>query len=708
VPALPATLPAGPFLGQLKAPEISGGLASAAASLPSGTVMLEQVYRAERAGRIVKVFDRVMRVEGRRYPAIRVVQEVGTDPATGQSAVLKTTEMVADQILVNLAPGVTLDEVAQAAGVPLTLRRVVPGTGTAVAAFDVASPADVDAVRSAVALQKRLVNYAEPDHIVRANAIPNDPKYTDGSLWGMNNTGQSSGTADADVDAPEGWDTRTSALATLAHGRSGPNTSIDGPNELVIAVVDTGVRYTHEDIAANMWKNPGESGGGKEINGMDDDGNGVIDDVHGVNAVAGTGDPMDDHFHGTHCAGTIAGVGHNGKGVTGVAWTAKIAACKFLASDGSGANSDASEALWYAWEQAGADVISCSWGGGSESTEVTNQIRAAGKNGAVVVVAAGNDNTDLEESGTYPAASQADNIVTVAATTRTDARSGFSNYNYGWCNVGAPGSDITSLGTKNDSDYSVLSGTSMATPLTAGILGLLRAQYPGETYGQILNRLYRGVDAIPALNLKVQTGGRVNLQKSLTTTSSSPFNDSFSAASMMPGSAPHSLRTANFAATAEVGEPAHGVVAANKTVWYQWTAPATATYIVSTKGSAYNTFAAGSRETPDTYGTATLDTTLGVYTGSAVLEDDRIVRWQFDDEHPDDESIRTMTSGGIVGGSSDPRAIGFEGHRILIEDLVAAIRDKRPPMIPGTEAKNAVRLILAAYESGRTRQPVAP
>lgn len=577
--------------------------------------MMEQVYPAERGGQIVKVYDRVMRVEGRRYPAIRVVQEVGPDPATGQQAVLKTTEMIADQILVNLAPGATLDQVSQATGVPLTIRRVLPGTGTLVAAFAVSSPGEVDAVRAEVARQTALVNFAEPDGIVRANATPNDPKYTDGSLWGMHNTGQNAGTADADTDAPEGWDTRTSALATIAHGRSGPNISVDGPNDLVIAVVDTGVRYTHEDIAANMWKNPGESGGGKETNGIDDDANGVIDDVHGVNAVAGTGDPMDDQYHGTHCAGTIAGVGNNGKGVTGVAWQAKIAACKFLASDGSGANSDASEALWYAWEQAGADVISCSWGGGSESTEVTNQIRAAGKNGAIVVIAAGNNSADLEQTGTYPAVSQADNIVTVASTTRTDARSSFSNYNYGWCNVGAPGSDITSLGNKNDSDYSVLSGTSMATPLTAGIVGLLRAQFPNETYGQIINRLYRGVDAISALSGLVQTGGRVNLQKSLATTSDAPLNDSFSSAWTIPASVPRSLRTANFAATAEAGEPAHGGAAANKTVWYKWTAPATATYIVSTKGSAYNTFTAG---TPDTYGTAALDTTLGVYTGSAV------------------------------------------------------------------------------------------
>jgi subtilisin family serine protease len=125
------------------------------------------------------------------------------------------------------------------------------------------------------------VRYAEPDYIVHALLSPNDPKYLDGTLWGLHNTGQSSGLDDADIDAPEGWDTRHSAP------------------DVIVGVIDTGVRYTHEDIAANMWINPGETGTDalgrdKRSNGIDDDGNGYVDDVHGINAITGTGNPLDD------------------------------------------------------------------------------------------------------------------------------------------------------------------------------------------------------------------------------------------------------------------------------------------------------------------------------------------------------------------------------------------------------------------------------
>jgi subtilisin family serine protease len=627
------------------APIGKDGLWAAAASKKTGDVLLEQRrsksdvapgfaplnHKARASKKIAKrtdtqLVDRIVRVEGRRYPAVRVLQEIAWNPDKQEAELVKTTEMVADQIMVNLAPGVTVEQLSKETGIPFSLRKRISGTGTAVLAFDVAAPDTVDqvyaAVKTAAAQNPKLLNYSEPDYIVRALAEPNDPKYTDGSLWGMHNTGQNEGTDDADVDAPEGWGTRTSAIANITQSRATNTAYGFGSNELIIAVVDTGVRYTHEDIAANMWKNPGEQGldsssNDKATNGIDDDGNGVVDDVYGVNAYADSGDPMDDHYHGTHCAGTIAGVGNNSLGVAGVAWTAKIMACKFLDSDGSGSNSDSSEALWYAWET-GADVISCSFGGGTESSEVTNQMMAAGKNGAIVVVAAGNDSKDLEETATYPAAAQLENIVTVCASTRLDEKSSFSNYNYGWSNVFAPGSAITSLGADSDTEYRELSGTSMATPLTAGIVALLRAQFPTETYGQIINRLYRGVDTKSEFNGKCQTGGRVNLQKALTTTINTPFNDDFASASAMLGSAPHSLRTTNFSATAESGEPSIGGVTANKTVWYKWTAPSTASYILSTKGSSYSKVTLASGSDPDTYGWETLDTVLGVYTGSAV------------------------------------------------------------------------------------------
>lgn len=169
-------------------------------------------------------------------------------------------------------------------------------------------------VEEAIALYKQNPNvlYAEPDYIVGSDATPNDPKYADGTMWALHNTGQTGGTANADINAPQAWDIST------------------GSSNVIVAVVDTGVDYNHPDLAANMWINPGEIAS----NGIDDDGNGYIDDVHGINAITGSGDPMDDNAHGTHVAGTIAAVGNNGIGLVGISWNAKIIACKSLAASG--------------------------------------------------------------------------------------------------------------------------------------------------------------------------------------------------------------------------------------------------------------------------------------------------------------------------------------------------------------------------------------
>lgn len=595
-------------------PEVVGGLAAQAKGQPEGTVLFDAKRTTIRNGVRMMVSDRIVRVEGRRYPAVRRIEEK-PEASAPLPAAAEVREMVADQILVNLAPGTTIEDLSSATGIAFTLRRVIPGTGTTVLAFAVEDPEAIDRVQAAVAARPDLVRYAEPDYIVRVSATPNDPRYADGSLWGMHNTGQSAGTSDADVDAPEGWDVRTSAIsAALTQSRENRTAFGFGPNELVVAVVDTGIRYTHEDLVANMWTNPGEI----PNNGIDDDANGVTDDIYGVNAVADNGDPMDDHYHGTHCAGTIAAAGNNTKGVAGIAWQARLVACKFLANDGSGANSDASEAIWYAWEQAGADIISNSWGGSVESQEVTNQLRAAAANGAIIVVAAGNDAVDLESRPTYPAASQVPNMITVSSSTRTDSVSSFSNTSFGWSDIFAPGSDIVSCGNEGDAEYRTLSGTSMATPMVAGVAALLRAHFPGETAAQIINRIHRSADKKTAFSGKCQTGGRVNLAAALATTSSTPANDAFAEATTIPAGLPRSLRMANFAATTEAGEPAHAGAPANKSVWFSWTAPATGNYVVSTRGSFRLTVTPGSGGTPDAYGTAGLDTVLGIYTGSSL------------------------------------------------------------------------------------------
>ena len=184
--------------------------------------------------------------------------------------------------------------------------------------------ADLTEIRE-ILLQDPNVEYVEPNYIVNAIGTPNDSSFS--QLYGMHNTGQTGGTTDADIDAPEAWDIHTG-----------------NPNNVLIGVIDTGINYTHPDLVANVWTNPGEIAG----NGIDDDGNGYIDDIHGWDFVNNDGDPMDDNAHGSHCMGTIAGAGNNSQGVAGVVWDAKVVGLKFLSSGGSGAIADAVDALIYA------------------------------------------------------------------------------------------------------------------------------------------------------------------------------------------------------------------------------------------------------------------------------------------------------------------------------------------------------------------------
>jgi subtilisin family serine protease len=421
-----------------------------------------------------------------------------------------------------------------------------------------------------------LYAYVEPDFIVTTNATPNDPRYASGELWGLHNLGQDAGTDDADIDAPEAWDLRSSAPG------------------VVVAVIDTGVRYTHEDIAANMWTNPGEI----PANGIDDDNNGYIDDVYGIDARNADTDPFDDNRHGTHCAGTIAAVGNNGKGVTGVAWQAKIMALKFLGAKGSGYNSDALTCIQYATAN-GAQIMSNSWGGGGYSQALRDAIAAARAQGILFVASAGNSSANSDTAPQYPANYQEDNVVAVAATDRTDALGSFSNYGNGSVEIAAPGVKILSLGHTTDDAYTTLSGTSMAGPHVAGALALLKAQFPADTYRQLINRLQNGADQLPSLSGKIQNGGRLNLDRALRTTSKRPINDTFAAAAKLYGQ-PLRIRAALTGATREFSEPLHaGAPNPGPSVWWVWTPATSGTITLNTFGS-------------------TFDTRLAIYTGSSL------------------------------------------------------------------------------------------
>jgi subtilisin family serine protease len=340
-------------------------------------------------------------------------------------------------------------------------------------------------VKAALAAYRRNPNvlYAEPNYLVQLETTPNDPQFS--QLWGLNNTGQTGGTFDADIDAVEAWDTTT------------------GGGTTVVAVIDTGVDYNHPDLAANIWTNPGEIAG----NSQDDDGNGYVDDVHGYDFVNFDGDPMDDNSHGTHVSGTIGAVGNNGVGVAGVNWNVQIMALKFLDAFGGGYTEGAILALDYAVAM-GATVSNNSWGGGGYSQALYDAIRGAQASGHIFVAAAGNAGSNNDSFPFFPASYDLDNIVAVAATDHNDNLASFSNYGAASVDLGAPGVNI--LSTTPANTYDTFSGTSMATPHVAGVIALVQELHPEWTYGQVVTQILSTVDPVAALAGSTLSGGRLN------------------------------------------------------------------------------------------------------------------------------------------------------------------------------------------------------
>jgi subtilisin family serine protease/subtilisin-like proprotein convertase family protein len=424
------------------------------------------------------------------------------------------------------------------------------------------------AVPSGASVQQTLADYrsrgdvasAEVDQRVHASVVPNDPRL--GEQWGLNNTGQSGGTVGADVSAPQAWDVGTGSM------------------KVVVGVLDTGIDYTHPDLYQNVWINQGEiptdvrsklkdvDGDGlitfrdlnaaankglvKDVNGngyidggdliaprskggwadgVDQDGNGYVDDIIGWNFVNNTNDPFDDNGHGTHVAGIIGATGNNGVGVVGVNWKVSIAALKFLGADGSGSTGDAVLALNYAASM-GFQVANNSWGGGGYSAAMASAITSFRDAGGIFVAAAGNDSSNNDSAPNYPSNYAQDNVLAVAATDRNDRLAAFSDYGASTVDLAAPGASI--LSTTPNNTYSVFSGTSMATPFVSGAAALVWGANPSLSYAEVIARIRGGVDKLSGLTGKVGSGGRLDLAKAMAHTgdstgprlvSSSPLGD---------------------------------------------------------------------------------------------------------------------------------------------------------------------------------------
>jgi Subtilase family len=341
----------------------------------------------------------------------------------------------------------------------------------------------------------RRVQYIEPNYVVHAFVTPNDPLF--GQLWGMHNTGQTGGVVGADIHATQAWDVST------------------GSSNVLVAIIDTGVDYTHPDLAGNIFTNTAEIPG----NGIDDDGNGFVDDVHGWDFVNHDNDPMDDFGHGTHVSGTVAAIGNNALGVVGVSWSAKILPLKFLDASGSGSTADAISAIQYA-TMMGVRIMSNSWGGGGYSQALHDAIQAAGDAGIVFVAAAGNSSSNNDVSPAYPASYDLPNIVSVAASDPNDNLAYFSNFGATTVDLAAPGTDI--LSTFPGGGYQYESGTSMATPHVSGALALIMGHFPMIDGLSAKNLLLANVDPESAFAGKTLTGGRLNAFKPLLVADSIP------------------------------------------------------------------------------------------------------------------------------------------------------------------------------------------
>jgi subtilisin family serine protease len=344
------------------------------------------------------------------------------------------------------------------------------------------------------------VEYAEPNFEISLDSVeappflpvlPKDPRFED--QWALSNSGQRGGTAGADVSATRAWIKTT------------------GSDKVVVAVLDSGVDYRHEDLTENIWTRPAD------MAPYHDDELGTIEDEFGFNAIDNSSDPMDENGHGTHCAGIIGAEGSNDIGISGVNWHVRIMPLKFMNAGGFGTTKDAIEAINYVIDRkkAGVNVriISASWGSTQKSRALEEVIRKAYENDILFVAASGNANTNNDRTPHFPSSYNVPNVVSVAALDRNDKLARFSNFGVKSVAIAAPGVDILSTWLGNQ--YEEKSGTSMATPVVAGVAALIVAENPRISVNDLKKKLLASVDPLPGLKDKVASGGRVNAAKAV-------------------------------------------------------------------------------------------------------------------------------------------------------------------------------------------------
>jgi len=464
-----------------------------------------------------------------RWRSMLKVQDITPKKVTKPASIKPAETDGTPELLVRFKKNVPLSQIERIAGANNDRIEDEIESVSGLVAIDDLDDADISQLLRQYESMSDLVDYAEPnfeialDDSVDRNSrpvaessnpvgAPNDPLF--GDQWALNNTGQNGGKANAHIDALKAWaKTRGSA-------------------EVVVAVLDTGVDYTHKDLVENMWIRPAsvplyydnELGTAEDLHGFDavnvanqSAGSNTDEYGGGYSGGASLSDPMDDNGHGTHCAGIIGAEGNNGEGISGINWNVKIMPLKFLGRGGFGNVKDAIEAINYAIDRkkngVNLRVISASWGSTQRSKALEDAIKAAGDAGILFVAAAGNSSTDNDRRAHYPSNYDLPNVLSVAALDRNDLLANFSNYGAKTVHVAAPGREITS--TWLGDQYREASGTSMAAPQVSGIAALIIANDAKISMAKLRERILKSSDPIDTLLGKVVVGGRLNAAKAL-------------------------------------------------------------------------------------------------------------------------------------------------------------------------------------------------
>ncbi|MDQ8185156.1 S8 family serine peptidase [Pelagicoccus sp. SDUM812002] len=452
------------------------------------TVLSERIETTEGSGATQKRRHRIVSTPDFTYP-IRITESLRLNEDGEETVERIISAYVANQIVLSSESELELREAEQIAeALGWTVRSHYPNSSLAVIET---TKIELDTVETALAVlaNANSVVTAEQNEILYALTAPNDPRYQLGHQSSLEPP------EDFGINALAGWGVRTNS------------------DSVIVAIVDSGIRLDHQDLAANLWTNEYEIPG----NGIDDNQNGYVDDVHGINAIARDGDPSDDNGHGTHIAGIIGAGGNNGIGISGVAWHSNLMAIKALNDAGRGVASDVIVGIDYAGQN-GAKVVNASWGTDVYSISLQYAIERLNEKGAVLVAAAGNDSLDIDipKDRIFPAAYSNSNILSVANSTLDGSQTGTTNWGKRNVDIAAPGEDILSTWHTSTDAYTTQSGTSMSAAFATGILALTAAEYPDSSATELIDRICLTTTRSRNLSRVTKFGGIPNLYTCLT------------------------------------------------------------------------------------------------------------------------------------------------------------------------------------------------